>query len=68
MNHNSIEILLVEDDIIDAELATRELMKHNAQIKWNRSVKENKIRLQDKVYAGSYPNIFEREPRYTDVL
>lgn len=29
MNHNSIEILLVEDDIIDAELATRELMKHN---------------------------------------
>ena len=29
MNHNSIEILLVEDDIIDAELAIRELMKHN---------------------------------------
>lgn len=29
MNHNSVEILLVEDNTIDAELATRELRKHN---------------------------------------
>lgn len=29
MNHNSVEILLVEDNTIDAELTTRELMKHN---------------------------------------
>lgn len=29
MNHNSVEILLVEDNIADAELAIRELKKHN---------------------------------------
>ena len=29
MNHNSIEVLLVEDNINDAELAIRELKKHN---------------------------------------
>lgn len=29
MNHNSVEILLVEDNIIDAELTIRELKKHN---------------------------------------
>jgi CheY-like chemotaxis protein len=29
MNHNSVEILLVEDDMNDAELAIRELNKHN---------------------------------------
>ncbi len=29
MNHNSVEILLVEDNINDAELAIRELKKHN---------------------------------------
>ena len=29
MNHNSVEILLVEDNIDDAELAIRELKKHN---------------------------------------
>ena len=29
MTHNSVEILLVEDNTIDAELTTRELMKHN---------------------------------------
>lgn len=32
MNHNSVEILLVEDNLVDAELATRELMKHNLSI------------------------------------
>lgn len=29
MNHNSVEILLVEDNINDAELAIRALRKHN---------------------------------------
>ena len=29
MNQNSVEILLVEDNIADAELAIRELKKHN---------------------------------------
>jgi two-component system response regulator len=29
MNHNSVEILLVEDNLVDAELTTRELKKHN---------------------------------------
>ena len=29
MNYNSVEILLVEDNTVDAELTTRELMKHN---------------------------------------
>lgn len=29
MNHNSVEILLVEDNANDAELAIRELKKHN---------------------------------------
>ena len=29
MNHNSIEILLVEDNMSDAELTVRELKKHN---------------------------------------
>lgn len=29
MNHNSVEVLLVEDNIADAELAIRELKKHN---------------------------------------
>ncbi len=29
MNHNSVEILLVEDNINDAELARRALKKHN---------------------------------------
>ncbi len=29
MNHNSVEVLLVEDNINDAELAIRELKKHN---------------------------------------
>ena len=29
MNHNSVEILLVEDNITDAELTIRELKKHN---------------------------------------
>lgn len=29
MNQNSVEVLLVEDNIVDAELAIRELKKHN---------------------------------------
>src|SRR5882762_6310537 len=29
MNHNSVEVLLVEDNINDAELTIRELKKHN---------------------------------------
>lgn len=29
MNHNSVEILLVEDNVTDAELTIRELKKHN---------------------------------------
>lgn len=29
MNYTSVEILLVEDNPVDAELTTRELMKHN---------------------------------------
>jgi two-component system response regulator len=29
MNHNSVEVLLVEDNINDAELTIRELRKHN---------------------------------------
>ena len=29
MNQNSVDILLVEDNVDDAELATRELKKHN---------------------------------------
>ena len=29
MNHNSVEVLLVEDNISDAELTIRELKKHN---------------------------------------
>src|SRR5689334_722802 len=29
MNHNSVEILLVEDNVADAQLTVRELKKHN---------------------------------------
>jgi two-component system, response regulator len=29
MNHNSVEVLLVEDNVSDAELTIRELKKHN---------------------------------------
>jgi two-component system response regulator len=29
MNHNSVEVLLIEDNITDAELTIRELKKHN---------------------------------------
>jgi len=29
MNPNSVEVLLVEDNVVDAELTIRELQKHN---------------------------------------
>jgi two-component system response regulator len=29
MNHNSVEVLLIEDNVTDAELTIRELKKHN---------------------------------------